>query len=124
MVLETLVFFASKLIDTAGGPGIFYYTKSPLKLQVIHLKVCSRTLDMGGRDVSEPGRSRKLPRVVMFTFPSRPIMKLPMRPYRGARFSGDGSSCNKAISSHDVGQGPGKQLSAHVEVMIHCETQL
>lgn len=54
------------------------------------------TLDMGGNEVSEPGRSRKLPRVVMFTLPKRLTMKLPMRPYRGVRVSGGGSCCNSS----------------------------
>jgi hypothetical protein len=50
---------------------------------------------MGGKEVSEPGLSRKLPRVEMFTLPSRLTIKLPMRPYRGVRGSGGGSCCNK-----------------------------
>jgi hypothetical protein len=68
---------------------------------------CFPTLDMGGKEVSEPGRSRKFPRVVMFTLPSRLTIKLPMRPYRGVRGSGGGSCCNRVRTSHSTRKARG-----------------
>jgi hypothetical protein len=72
-------------------------------------ELCLCTLDMGGRYVCEPGRSRKLPRVT-FTLPRRLTMKLPMRPYRGARCSGDGSRCNKTHFKVTQGRQEGSGL--------------